>query len=149
MTIKKYTEPLEYLFGAFHRPLNTATRTAYEIEFGEKGIDARLVYQTAKEFVRVLKRLPESADEFCLEAMSLDGRKKSLRQKSTGCDWCEEGKVFYFPCGVKNKTQPAFAWCSLCRVDSSDTVGYYVDPSNPKIVLDYVPKIKTEEEVPF
>ena len=51
--------------------------------------------------------------------------------------------------GEKNKSQPAFAWCSLCRVDSNDTVGYYVDPSNPKIVLDYVPKIKTEEEVPF
>jgi len=148
MISKKYTEPLEYLFGAFHRPLNTTTRTAYEIEFDNKNIDPGLVYKTAQEFVRNIKKLPESVDEFITEAFKVDGRGSNFKNKSNGCGWCEEGKVYYFR-GEKNKSQPAFAWCSLCRVDSSDTVGYYVDPSNSKIVLDYVPKIKTEEEVPF
>ena len=113
MNNKKYSEPLEYLFGSFHKPLNTATKTAYEIELEEKNIDAGLVYQTAQSFVRHMKNLPNSVAEFVIEAQRIDGRTLAGKKKSNGCDWCEEGSVYYWP-GERNSTQAYLAPCKLC-----------------------------------
>lgn len=152
MSTKKYSEPLEYLFGSFHKPLNTATKTAYEIELSEKYIDAGLVYQTAQSFVRSIKKLPDSVSEFINEAQRIDGRSTtSGNKKSNGCDWCEEGSVYYWP-GERDSTQTYLAPCALCKVDYNDKKIVYIDPRNPKITLDYLPKAKqqpVEEEVPF
>jgi hypothetical protein len=152
MTSKKYSEPLEYLFGSFHKPLNSATKTAYEIELSEKHIDAGLVYQTAQSFVRSIKKLPESVAEFVIEAQRVDGRRVASVKKSRGCNWCEEGSVYYWP-GDRNSSQTYLAPCALCRVDHDDRKTTYIDPRDPKITLDYLPKAKQqqeeEEEIPF